>query len=391
MARILIVTWDGGGNVPPAFAIGQTLAKDHHEVVIGGQELSQPSDPHIVRTHRALEERSKERALPFHSLPRSAAKWEALSPEQRVVGAVMACDAHLVDLAEAVADFAPDVVAVDCLMFGALTAMEDAGIPTATIVHSAPGLLMEPGGAMEGFLLGPVNDVRDGAGLRRVKRLWDAWSVFPSICTTIPELDPLADSAPQSFKYIGPVFDSWVPSSAVDLLDRDDPRPVVLVSFASSSAWDQRSRVQRTVDALAGAFYRLLLTTSLTDVAGVALPDDALVAQHVPHHQVMPHVSVMVTHAGHGSVATALAHGVPLVCLPNPIADQPGIARQVESLGAGLALDGEAATSEEIGDAVKQVLSDPSYGAVARRLGGLITTTSGATSAAETLLRLARR
>jgi UDP:flavonoid glycosyltransferase YjiC (YdhE family) len=96
----------------------------------------------------------------------------------------------------------------------------------------------------------------------------------------------------------------------------------------------------------------------------------------------------MISHAGHGSVLTALAYGVPLVCLPNPVADQPGIAHQVEALGAGRALDGDNATAEEIATAVREVLGEPSYAVEARQLAALISRTTGAASAADRLAQL---
>lgn len=389
MARFLIVTWDGGGNVPPAFAIAEALLAAGHGVVVAGQELAEPPERVVAAGHTTLQERCEARALPFVLLPRSSAGWEAAPPEPRIVGAMMACRDHIADVREVRAETAPDAVVVDCLMFGALAVMEDADRPAAALVHSAPGLLMAPGGPMEGFLLPAVNGVRDQVARKPVHRLWDAWSVFPAICTTIPAMDPLASSAPPSFEFVGPVFDRVPASGWEPPFAEDDRRPLVLVSFASTSAWDQRSRIERTVQALADAPYRILLTTSRTDVRDLPVPDNAVVLEHASHHDVLPHVSVMVSHAGHGSVLTALAHGVPLVCLPNPVADQPGIASQVEALGAGRALDGDNASADEIGAAVRQVLDDSSYGAAARRLATVISETNGARSAADRLAEVA--
>ncbi len=123
---------------------------------------------------------------------------------------------------------------------------------------------------------------------------------------------------------------------------------LVLVSFASSAAWNQTSRIQRTLDGLAGTDYRVLVTTSLADATKLGVPENAVVVESVPHQQVLPHASAMVNHAGHGSVAMPLSYGVPVVCLPNPVADQPPIAKHVERLGAGLSLDGESATPAQI-------------------------------------------
>lgn len=89
-----------------------------------------------------------------------------------------------------------------------------------------------------------------------------------------------------------------------------------------------------------------------------------------------------MTHAGHGTTTAALEHGVPLVCLPNTTSDQPGLAAQVAELRAGIALDGDTALAEAIGEAVMRILADNSFAAAARRLGAAI----AATNAAETAL-----
>jgi len=162
----------------------------------------------------------------------------------------------------------------------------------------------------------------------------------------------------------------------------------VLVSFTGTAAWDQTSRIQRTLDALADNSCRVLVTASLADVSSIRIPDNAWIVRRLPHGEVLPAVHAMVTHAGHGSVSLALAHGVPLVCLPNWPSDQPMIAAQVETLGAGRALDGETATVEEIAQAVNDVLTNPAYGAAASRLAEEIATTHGAAEATSRLLRL---
>lgn len=90
----------------------------------------------------------------------------------------------------------------------------------------------------------------------------------------------------------------------------------------------------------------------------------------VPHASVLPHAAVTVTHAGHGTVAASLSHGVPLVALPNLAADQPALAGQVAKLGAGIALDGERATPGEIADACRRVLADGAYVTGARSARG---------------------
>jgi UDP:flavonoid glycosyltransferase YjiC (YdhE family) len=152
---------------------------------------------------------------------------------------------------------------------------------------------------------------------------------------------------------------------------------------------DQRSRIQRTLEGLAGQPYRVLVTTGATDTTGLVVPDNASLAPYVPHEVVLPHAAGVVTHAGHGTITAALAHGVPLVCLPNPqIADQAPLALQVQTLGAGRMLDGDTAPGAVIGAAVQEVATSPAIRAVARDLAAAIAARPGASRAAARLEQL---
>jgi UDP:flavonoid glycosyltransferase YjiC (YdhE family) len=146
----------------------------------------------------------------------------------------------------------------------------------------------------------------------------------------------------------------------------------VLVSYSAAPAWDQTSRLQRTLDGLANEPVRVLVTAETTDRSPLTVPANAIVMPFVPHGEVLPETAVTVTHAGHGTVTAALAYGVPLVCLPNVMSDQPGLAAQVAALGAGIALDGDTASPAAIGTAVMTTLTDSSFTSAARSLAGVI-------------------
>ena len=162
---------------------------------------------------------------------------------------------------------------------------------------------------------------------------------------------------------------------------------MVVVSFTTTAHWDQSGRIRNTLEALADEAVRVLvLSSQIRDLAPV--PDNATIRPFVPHALVLPSAAVTVTHAGHGTVAASLAHGVPLVALPNPMADQPFLAATIQQLGAGLALDGESGPAA-IRTAVNEVISQPSYAAAAANLAVAIHASSGATGAAVELERLA--
>ena len=90
--------------------------------------------------------------------------------------------------------------------------------------------------------------------------------------------------------------------------------------------------------ALTGWPMRGLVTLGPTlDSARFHTPANVVLYESAPHAQVFPYTSAVVTHAGHGTVIRALAHGVPLVCLPIG-RDQPGNAARVAFHGTGIRL-----------------------------------------------------
>ncbi|HZE30737.1 MAG TPA: nucleotide disphospho-sugar-binding domain-containing protein, partial [Actinoallomurus sp.] len=101
-----------------------------------------------------------------------------------------------------------------------------------------------------------------------------------------------------------------------------------------------------------------------------------------------PGAAAVVTHAGHGTVAAAMRHRVPVVGLPNPAADQPALAAHLAERGAGIALDGERATPAEIRAAVDKVLNGNSYRDAAATIAAAIAAAPGAAGAVNLLTML---
>lgn len=380
MSRFLFLTWNGAGNQPPAAAIAQALEKRGHQVTFAGYENQ--------RTYFAA------RGFRFVIVGRSSAAWRDESPDRMFavkLQTAWASSDHLFDLPQLISQERCDAMIIDCLMFGALAAAEKSNVPTAALVHSAPGALMPPKGQFESLVLGPVNDVRNRAGLPEVESLWEAWARFPSLSNSIRQLDPLASQAPESFIYCGPVADELEQPGWRSPWPADDRRPLVLVSFSTGPYWDQSSRILRTLRAVCGRDCRALVTAGSVEVDPSEVPDNVVIARHVPHEAVLPNVAVTVTHAGHGTVLASLKHGVPMVCLPNRAADQPILAAQVGQLGCGVPLDGDNATPIQIREAIDRLLSEPSYTANARLLADAISKSLGLSHAVSRLEQLAER
>jgi UDP:flavonoid glycosyltransferase YjiC (YdhE family) len=98
-------------------------------------------------------------------------------------------------------------------------------------------------------------------------------------------------------------------------------------------------------------------------------------------------VQAVVCHGGHNTVCEALAHALPLVVLPIKD-DQPVVAQQVVDSGAGLRLKFGRVCPDELREAVRRVLEEPSFREAAARIQRSFTAAGGASRAADLLEEL---
>jgi MGT family glycosyltransferase len=143
--------------------------------------------------------------------------------------------------------------------------------------------------------------------------------------------------------------------------------------------------MQTILDALDGLAVDALVTTGRQRFdSSLRIPPNVVVRGHVPHASVLPHVDAVITHAGMGTVAAALSHGVPLVCTPIS-RDQPLNAQRVTELGAGLAVPASSASPELVRAALEEVLCEPGHRAGAERLAEASAEAGGAGAVAADL------
>jgi MGT family glycosyltransferase len=372
--RFLFVTWDGGGNFVPTLSIAGALATRGHEVVFTGQ--------------RSLARQMQRRGYAFHAFAR-APEWTAgrsIEEERPAFVGLLSGAGTAEDVTAAIDRVKPDAIVVDCMLAGGLAAAECSHVPSASLVHvldhaCAEGVLARSFSAM----MPMVNDTRSGLGLAPAAAYADLLEPMTLVlATSVEALDLPTTRLPGNVRYIGPVFDDRAGRPIPDL--PADDRPLVLVSF-STTYQHQEEPLQRVADGLAELHVHGLMT--LGDVLEpdvLSLPPNVAVCASAPHDALLPRASLVVTHAGLGTVMAGLAHGVPLLCMPMG-RDQDTNARRVETLGAGLTLSVDAGV-REIGQAIATVLQTPSYGEAARRLQSILVGAPGAAGGADELERL---
>lgn len=395
----LFVTWDGGGNVPPVLGVARRLTGRGHAVRV----LTEPCLREAVEAAGA-------RFIPFEryftredrttDLVGDAEARTPIGALRRSFDRVVFGPARIVaeETRRSLEAVSTDVVVADVLMPGALVAAEAAGLPRVVLFHM-PEYLPGPGkpAAGPGFLpredalgrlrdglftrvfhrqlgrsLPAYNDARRALGLPPLTSARDLVAEFHRadrrLIQTSADFDFPITPAPANVRYVGPVLDEpdWA-ESWESPWPEGDPRPLVVASL-SSTFQDQRGVFQRIADALGTLGVRGLLTLGPAMVdASLDLPENVVAVASAPHGAVFPHARAVVTHAGHGTVMRALAHGLPLLCLPMG-RDQDDNAARVVAHEVGLRLS-PSARPGTIAVAVRRLLDEPHFRANAERLG----------------------
>lgn len=362
MPEFLFVTWDGGGNVPPALGIAAELRERGHGVHFLGHEGNRPAV-----TDAGFEFEPYRRAERFSSAD--------LNPPERMAE-IFNDEGIAADMVEKARDCAADVVIIDALMLAALPAARDAGLTYVPLEHLFDHYLRQY------WMHGPWGAVAEKRGYSPL----DALNAAPlTLAVTLRELDPAGGMpCPENLVFTGPVLDTCKPVDAGE-------RPAsILVSLSTYNFPGQAESMQVILDAVADAPARVVATTGpVIDSNLLQVPGNVEVLGYVDHSSLMPEATLVIGHGGHATTMRALAHDLPLVVLPqHPMLDQTMVGAAVEQAGAGRLLDRETDVAS-LRKVIEEMLHDGPHRAAAARLGKLIRDSRGGATAADRLVALA--
>jgi len=381
MSRFLFATWDGAGNLVPTLALAARLSGDGHDVRLLGQ--------------RSIQARCGSQGWRFRPVTHtpdfdSAAPAPARRDMRATARQLWFNPAAGEDLREELAREPADIVIGDCMLFGALAAAQAAALPTVALFHGAYAL----------FRRGPLFDMLNGflpelnalrqdlelPAIRSISELHDACAM--SLVATPEAFEPEMPRA-ANVRFAGPMLDGpALLHGAGDTVHTSTSQPLVIVSFSTSDQ-GQLAVLQRVVTAAARVASRVIVTTGpAIDPSSVPSAANVDIVRFVPHARLLPAAALVITHAGLGTVMTALAHGVPLLCVPLG-RDQFFNAARVEALGAGRTI-GADADADTIGQAIRALLRDETARAAAKRMADAITVYRNGESAIAELAALAR-
>ena len=359
MARMLVVTWDGGGNVPPMLGIAGELQRRGHQVRV----LGHPQQRNVVVSA----------GLKFIDF-RQARPW---SPKVTATGArlllrflfgVFTDPGPGKDVRDELFREPVDLALVDSMLLAGIRAAEQAGVPTAVLMHTLHRYHTHEWSRGLIGLVATVRGIRPG-------RLWNAADRV--LVATDSAFDPAAERRlPANVRYTG-----VVPAPSRPGVPQD--KPLVLVSLSTLFFEGQEATLQAILDALGGLTMRVVVTSGAVASYALRAPANVEVHQYLPHEEIMPFASLVVGHGGHSTTMRALAHGVPLLILPMHRAlDQPMIGRAVAAAGVGQVLP-KTASAEEIRKIVRSLLQDVSYRHAAAEVATRLRLRNGAIAAAD--------
>jgi UDP:flavonoid glycosyltransferase YjiC (YdhE family) len=389
--RFLVAAFGDAGHAFPAIALAHALRRRGHEVVVETWERWREAVEAEGLGFTAAEE--------YKTFPPPAAG----SAER-----TSAADAALA-LAPLIAEFRPDVVVSDILTVAPALAAERAGVRRATLIpHVYP--VHEPGMPFFAFGAQPprtklgravwrgwlpvltaglrrgrreMNETRAAVGLPRLEEFHGGISPDLALVATFPQLE-YPRRWPAQAHVTGPM-EFELPYPEIGLPEGEEP----LVLVAPSTAQDPALRlVDASLQALADEPVRVVASANRLNGRLPEAPSNAVVVQWLSYTQVMRKAALVICHGGHGTVARALAAGVPVLCCPE-VGDMAENSARAAWAGAGLMIPWRLLCPRSLLPAARRILSDRRFTGRTREIAVWAERNDGAERGAELVLRLA--
>ena len=368
--RVLFACLPGTGHLAPLIPLATALRNAGHSVAIGSGRGFSPEVEGFGFESLVLgvedEEWGEQSSLAWSSMSEQGHVDRIAAYGERVFGDVLA-QRVIDELPALLRRWPADLMVHEDTVVGAAVGAEKAGIPHARFMVLAAGSGHPVYARMESIMAG----LREYAGLQPDTA--DATFHRHLLLYPFPPSLLAPDSVvPATFHAIRPSLPALtgaeqIPDWVGNL--RRKKRPVVYGTLGT--IFNKHDDVLAAMLAALSANDEIEVVVTIGKDREVSefgpVPDHVRVVQYIPLAALMPHLDLVVSHGGSGTLTAALAYGLPQVVLPMN-ADQPENAQRVAALGAGIVVDGNEPSPEGISAAVRAALSDPAYRAGARRV-----------------------
>jgi len=385
--RCLLAVLGTHGDVLPFIALGSALAGRGHEVLLNApapferHAIAAGLSFHPLGTQADFDRLVREPDL-WH--PRRGARLAFRYALDRVSEIYRWIEAHRTESC---------VVVASSSAFGARIAQDRLGIPLVTL-HVLP-LLVEsrfapprlPGlplpaflparfrdwigrgaykYAIEPFALPRLNAFRASLGLSPVRRLAHWWNSPTRMLLMFPAwfAPPQPDWPEQAVQLGFPIADGFGDAASLsrevtDFLDGGEPP----LAFTYGSGMRQGRHFFETAVGICRRLGRRgILLAPQGGQVGPDLPAHVLHVPYAPFGTLLPRCAALIHHGGIGTVAQAMAAGIPQLIVPVAF-DHFDEARRLQRLNLGRALSRKRFTPARAARRVKRLLADPEIGA----------------------------
>ncbi|MCO4746687.1 MAG: glycosyltransferase family 1 protein [Proteobacteria bacterium] len=383
MMRVLFVVPPLTGHINPTLSVGAELLSRGHEVGWLGHASKLAGRLPRGGTLLALGEGDPAHAAAVSRKARSVRGMAALKVFWEDFIAPLA-RASFAETEERVTAFAPDLLVVDHqAVAGALVARK-LGIRWVTSATTSASL----GDALDAFpkvaewQREQVLQIQRDVGVDPVANA----DVSPErvIIFSTPEVAGERSSYPDQAVFVGPAIATGRSEVAFPW-DALQDRAKVLVSLGTVNSERGKRFYDAVCTGLGAEDLQVILVAPESLVPDP--PPNVIRRDFVPQLALLPHLDAVVCHAGHNTTCEALAHGLPVVLLPITD-DQPVVAAQVVTAGAGVRVPFGRVTAAKLSRAVRTVLDEPAYRDAARTIQASFEGAGGAVTAADVILAL---
>jgi UDP:flavonoid glycosyltransferase YjiC (YdhE family) len=402
MSRILVAVTPLAGHVKPMLPVAQQLVRDGHQVFFQTADIFSTQVEDAGLQFLPLLGNAN---YDYHRLGELIPElWTAVSPmDQAIVYIKHLFADRIVDqhrgLQEVIAAKNIDLVMTDVLFLGELPLLLSGkprppviacGVIAPSWTDPAFSIFTGPDNTPEGrarniadnekFLLmrAPgheyIDAVLDRLGVaisggfrpNSVYRLPDVFLQFGTEDFEYPM------DRPANLVYTGPIIHRESSAEAPAWMAQlDRSLPVVLVTQGTLANFNFDQLVNPAITGLTDEPVQVVVTAGGSKDGKILSAKNAIVEAYVRYEQILPMTSIFVTNGGYNGVQQALSYGVPIVCYGES-EDKPLVSARVHWSGAGISLIPGTSMSEQIRDAVRKILHNPSYTERARTLGAQI-------------------